>query len=98
MVMQYLLIAYDGTDIGAYERRMKVREDHLEKISHLKTRGEFKCGGAILDDDGKMIGSMIVYDFPDRPALDASLQNEPYLTEGVWQKVEIMPFRLATIK
>jgi uncharacterized protein len=95
--MQFLLIAYDGTDIEALGRRMRVREDHLEKISHLKQRGEFKCGGAILDDNGQMIGSMIVYDFPDRLALDASLQEEPYLTEGVWQKVDIMPFRLAKI-
>ena len=95
--MQYLLIAYDGTDTEAYVRRMRVREDHLKKIGMLKKRDEFICGGAILDNNGKMIGSMIVYDFPDRASLDASLQNEPYFTEGVWQKVEILPFRLATI-
>lgn len=93
--MQYLLVAFDGTDDEALDRRMKVREDHLHKISFLKKRGEFKCGGAILDDDGKMIGSMIVYDYPDRQTLDASLKNEPYFTEGVWTKVEIRPFRIA---
>jgi len=95
--MQFLLIAFDGTDDQALERRLKVREEHLGKISFLKQRGEFKCGGAILDDDGKMIGSMIVYDFPDRQSLDASLNNEPYFTEGVWQKIEIRPFRIAKI-
>ena len=95
--MQYLLVAYDGSDAEALNRRLKVREDHLKKISVLKQRGEFKCGGAILDDDGKMIGSMIVYDFPDRQSLDESLQNEPYFTEGIWEKVEIRPFRLAKI-
>jgi len=93
--MQFLLVALDGTDDEALDRRQKVREDHLKKISILKHRGEFKCGGAILDDDGKMIGSMIVYEFPDRQSLDASLQNEPYFTEGVWQKIEIRPFRIA---
>jgi len=31
--MQFLLVAYDGTDSGAMERRMKVREEHLEKIA-----------------------------------------------------------------
>jgi uncharacterized protein len=93
--MQFLLVAYDGTGPGALDRRMKVREEHLRNISVLKKRGEFKCGGAILDDEGKMAGSMIVYDFPDRQALDAALQNEVYVTGGVWEKVEIKPFRLA---
>jgi uncharacterized protein len=92
--MQFLLVAFDGTDAEALNRRLKVREDHLKKISTLKQKGEFISGGAILDDDGKMIGSMIVYDFPDRQALDATLQNEPYFTEGIWQKIEIRPFRM----
>jgi len=39
--MQFLLVAYDGTDQGALERRMKVRPEHLEKIAELKKRGEF---------------------------------------------------------
>jgi hypothetical protein len=96
--MQFLLIAYDGTDPGSTERRLKARGRHLEKISGLKSRGEFLFGGAILDEGGKMIGSMIVYDFPDRLSLDARLKEEPYFTEGVWKKVEIQPFRLAMIE
>jgi uncharacterized protein YciI len=93
--MHFLLVAYDGTDSGALERRMKVREDHFKRINTLKKAGEFLSGGAILDEDGKMIGSMIVYDFPDRQSLEESLKDEPYLTGGVWEKTEIMPFRLA---
>ena len=34
--MQFLLLAYDGTDSEALRRRMNVREDHLKKISGLK--------------------------------------------------------------
>jgi len=96
--MQFLLIAYDGTDAGATERRMSVREDHLQKIAPLKKSGEVLFGGAILDDNGKMIGSMVVYDFPDRESLDAKLQHEPYIINGVWRKIEIKPFRLAKIE
>jgi uncharacterized protein len=96
--MEFLLVAFDGTDSGALERRMKVREDHLNKIGLLKKSGNYKCGGAILDDAGKMIGSMIVYDFTDRQSLDESLQNEPYFTEGIWKKVEIRPFRIAQLE
>ena len=96
--MQFLLLAYDGTDPEALQRRLKVRDQHLRKISGLKKDGEFLFGGAILDNNGIMTGSMIVYDFPDRETLDERLKNEPYITDGVWKKVDIKPFRLVEIE
>jgi hypothetical protein len=93
--MQFILIAYDGTDPQALERRLKVREEHLKRIEQLKKAGEFLFGGAILDESGKMAGSTIVYEFPDRLSLDESLKDEPYITGGVWEKIEIKPFRMA---
>lgn len=96
--MQFILIGYDGTDPEALNRRMRVREDHLEKIEILKNKGECLVGGAILDENGKMIGSMLIYEFPDRKALEDRLKDEPYFTKGVWQSVEIKPFRLAILK
>ena len=96
--MQFLLIAFDGTDAEAINRRMMARPGHLERIAVLKKRGEFLLGGAILDDNGMMIGSMIVYEFPDRESLDERLREEPYITQGVWKKIEIRPYRLAKIE
>jgi len=96
--MQFLLLAYDGTDPEALQRRLMVRDEHLRKISDLKKAGEFLFGGAILDDSGKMIGSMIVYDFPERKSLEEKLKDEPYFTEKVWEKTEIQPFRLAKVE
>ena len=96
--MQFLLTAYDGPDAEAIRRRMEARPDHLEKIAILKRKGEFLFGGAILDDSGKMIGSMIVYDVPDRNTLDEKLRDEPYITRGVWKEIKIEPFRLANIE
>jgi uncharacterized protein YciI len=93
-----LLLAYDGTDPEALQRRLNVREEHLKRISLLKKSGEFLLGGAILDNNGKMIGSMIVYDFPDRQSLEERLKDEPYLTGKVWEKTEIKPFRLAKME
>jgi uncharacterized protein YciI len=95
--MQYLLIAFDGTDDGAAERRIKSRPEHLEKISVIKRAGNFLFGGAILDESGNMVGSMILYEAENRSALDAILEDEPYLRNGVWKRVEIKPFRLAQI-
>jgi uncharacterized protein len=95
--MQYLLVASDWTNVGVLKRRMKVRDEHLRQISVLNKNGRFVCGGAVLDENGKMTGSMIVYDFPDMEALKESLRNEVYMTEIVWEKVEIRPFRMALI-
>ncbi len=44
-------------------------------------------GGAILDDDGRMIGSATIVEFPDRAAVDAWLARDPYVTGKVWQKI-----------
>jgi uncharacterized protein len=96
--MQFLLTAYDGTDRDAEKRRMDSRPEHLEGINVLKQRGEFLFGGAILNDESRMIGSMIVYEFPDRKTLDERLKEEPYIYKGVWESFNIVPFRLADIK
>ena len=96
--MQYLLVAYDGTDPEAYERRMRCRPEHFEKIAPLKKRGSFICGGAIVDESGRMIGSMIVYDVKSREELDSILKDEPYIINKVWEKIDIKPFKMAKIE
>jgi uncharacterized protein len=96
--MQFLLIAHDDTDTDAYNRRAKVRPEHLRKIKILKDNGEFLFGGAILDNSGNMIGSMILYEMRNRETLDEHLKDEPYVYAGVWKKIEIVPFQLAQIE
>jgi uncharacterized protein YciI len=93
--MQFLLIAHDGTDRDAENRRMNARPKHLEGIEELKKSGEFLFGGAILNDEGKMIGSVILYEFPDRASMDERLKDEPYINQEVWKEIKIMRFRLA---
>lgn len=94
---QFVVIAYDGTDAGALDRRMAVRQAHLANVAPMVEAGTLKAGGAILDDAGKMIGSVTIADVPDRAALDRWLETDPYVTGGVWQKIEVMPFRLAVL-
>jgi uncharacterized protein YciI len=96
--MQFLLVAYDITDPDAYNRRMNCRPEHLEKMKAVKKNGKFICGGAILDDSEKMIGSMILYEVTDRKELDLLLEDEPYIYNKVWQKIDIRPFKMAKIE
>lgn len=95
--MQFLLLAYDGTDKDAKARRSKVRPVHFAGIKPMVARGELRAAGAILDDAGDMIGSLVLAEFAGRAELDAWLAREPYVSEGVWQKIEIKPFRLAIL-
>ncbi len=93
--MQFLVIARDGTDEGALARRQKTRPTHLESIAPLVDAGNVLVGGAILDEAGDMVGSVLLLDFPGREDLDAWLAQDPYVTDGVWQEIEAHPFRTA---
>ena len=92
---QFILIAYDAKDAGAYERRMTVREEHMKLISELRAKGNALCGAAILDDQEKMIGSVIVTSFPSRAEFEAWLKVEPYATKKVWDKITVLNGKLA---
>lgn len=93
--MQFLVVARDGADGGAAARRMAAREAHIEGAKAMAASGAMLCGGALLDDDGAMIGSACMVEFADRAALDAWLMNDPYVTGDVWRTVEVTPFRRA---
>lgn len=94
---QFLVLAYDGTDEAAAARRRAARPAHFEGIRPMVARGELRAAGAILDDVGKMIGSAVMAEFPSRAELDAWLARDPYVKQGVWQKIEIRPFRMAVL-
>jgi uncharacterized protein YciI len=93
--MEFVLSAYDCTDKDALERRLKYRDAHLALISKLKKEGKALYGGAILDQENKMIGSIIVYNFSSREELDNYLKEEPFITGNVWGKIEVQHFRTA---
>ncbi|MFD1141887.1 YciI family protein [Larkinella insperata] len=95
--MQYVLHAYDYTDKQALNRRMAVRGQHFDGARQLKVAGHFILGGALLDDAGKMIGSMMLLDFDSEEHLNNWLQAEVYITGKVWERIDIKPFRQAEI-
>ncbi len=93
--VQWLIIARDGTDEGALERRMAARAAHLANAAKLQASGHLLVGGALVDDDGRMIGSACIAQFATRAELDEWLRADPYVTGNVWQDIQIMPYRVA---
>jgi uncharacterized protein len=96
-MQQYLVHAWDGTDDQALERRMKARPAHFDNSRRIKASGNFVLGGAMLNDEGKMIGSTMVLQFETREELQQWVDTEPYITGNVWQKIDIRPFRVADV-
>jgi len=93
----YVVHAYDGTDPNAPARRMAVRPAHFDGARRLKAEGHFILGGALLDPDGRMIGSMMLLDFANETELQAWLAWEPYVQNKVWERIDIKPFRQAQL-
>jgi hypothetical protein len=52
----------------------------------------FVYGGPLIED-GRMIGSVLVLDLPDRAALDSYLAQDPYFVREIFEKVEIFDSR-----
>lgn len=88
--MQFIVMGYDGTDEHALDRRMKAREAHLNIASEMHQKGKWLYAAAILNDDGKMCGSMIVCEFDSLQALKEEwLDQEPYVVGDVWKNIDI---------
>ena len=94
---QYLITAYDYTDEDALQRRMNVRPHHLDGAKELKANGNYITGGAILNEDGKMIGSTMILQFETEEGLEVWKQNEIYITGKIWESFDVNPFRVADV-
>ena len=75
--MRYIVIARDGTDPEAKARRLAVRPAHLERVAPFVERGRVLIGGAILDDAGDMVGSVLLTDFSGREEVEAWVADDP---------------------
>jgi hypothetical protein len=88
--MQFVVIGHDGRDDKALDRRLAAREAHLATFRENHAKGVFLYAVALLDDEGKMNGSIIVCDFASEEALKTEwLDREPYVLGKVWESVEI---------
>ena len=91
--MQFIITAHDGE--GMLARRLEVRPQHLENMGKIK--GNVLCAGGLLDEEGKMKGSVMIMDFESKAMLDEYLSSEPYIIEHVWEKVEAEPMNVVIL-
>lgn len=84
-----IVVARDGSDPGAPQRRLDARPAHMERIRPHAAEGTLLIGGAILDaPEGTMTGSVAVTRHGDHDAARRFWDEDPYVTGGVWQQME----------
>lgn len=84
--MNFLVIGRDGKD--AAERRQAQRQAHLDGAAKMKAEGTLLYALAITEE-GKMIGSVMVFNFPSKEEFEMWKTNEPYVTGNVWESIEV---------
>lgn len=94
---QYVIIARDGNDPDALQRRMEARPNHLAGAAALKANNQYVMGGAFLNEAGQMEGSVMIVQFETEADFNHWYSNEPYIISGVWKTIEVKPFRVANV-
>ncbi|KAI0359258.1 hypothetical protein OH77DRAFT_1517799 [Trametes cingulata] len=103
---KFVVYAPDMTDEGAFQRRLSVRQAHLQRAKEEIDRGIIKLAGAMLTPESiespaaekKMVGSIFVCEAESLEAVRKLMESDVYYTSGVWDKdkMVILPLGLAT--
>ncbi len=88
--MLFVVFGMDKPEGGAVIRR-RVRKEHLEFV--VAHQDAFHYGGPLMAENGLTVGSLMIFDVADQPALDRLLQDEPYCREGLFDPLIIRPSR-----
>ena len=76
---------------GALEIRMGAREAHLDYVRRTDVT---RLGGPFLDAGGAMAGSLLIVEAEDLAAAKAFSAADPYVAAGLFESVDIRPFRV----
>ena len=95
--MLYTIIATDNP--GSLPARLAARPAHLERLRALQDQGRLILAGphpAIdCEDPGEagFSGSLIVAEFSDLETAQAWAADDPYALTGIYEEVQVKPFR-----
>ncbi len=89
--MLYAMIAKDKP--GSGDRRTTTRPVHLD---HLTGLGEkLILAGALMGPDGTPEGSLLVLESDSLEAATKSFMADPFIAAGIFETIEIKPWRIA---
>lgn len=95
--MLYAIISKDVDNSLAL--RKQSRADHLARLEQLKQQGRLilagPCPAIDNEDPGEagFLGSLVVAEFADLASAQAWADADPYIAAGVYESVEVRPFK-----
>jgi len=95
--MWYVIIGREAAD--ALARRQQARPAHLQRLHELRDAGRLLLAGPLpaidAEDPGPagFLGSLMVAEFDSLDDAREWAGQDPYLAAGVFDSVEVMPFR-----
>ena len=87
----FVLIGRDRA--GLLELRKSLRPAHQAHFFTPQPLCKAVAGGPLLGDDGEMSGSLLVFDATSRTAVEQFFADDPYTLGGLFETVEILPWR-----
>lgn len=95
--MYYVIFAQDTPN--SLEKRLAVREKHLERLKTLQAEGRLLTAGPNPTIDAEnpgeagFSGSTVIAEFANLEAAQAWAAQDPYIEAGVYANVIIKPFK-----
>lgn len=95
--MWYVIQGFDAPE--ALPRRAGARADHLARLHALRDDGRLllagPCPAIDAEDPGPagFTGSVVIAEFPSLADARAWADADPYCAAGVYQRVDVRPFR-----
>lgn len=95
--MWYVIEGYDAA--GVLDRRLQARGAHLARLEALRDEGRLllagPCPAIDAEDPGPagFSGSLVVAAFDSLQAAQQWARDDPYVSAGVYGRVEVRPFR-----
>ncbi|MBT58406.1 MAG: YciI family protein [Arenicellales bacterium] len=97
--MLYAIIGHDV--VNSLEHRQQARSQHLLRLEDLRDQGRLVLAGPFPSVDGidpgpaGFTGSLIIAEFETLEAATEWADGDPYVAAGVYDRVEVKPFKKA---
>lgn len=95
--MWYIVFSQDVEN--SLERRLRVREQHLARLTTLQNEGRLLVAGPMPAIDSEnpgeagFTGSTVIADFDSLASAQEWANNDPYIDAGVYANVIVKPFK-----
>ena len=94
--MWYIIRGYDRA--GTLSARRKARPAHLARLVQMRDSGRLLTAGPLPAIDSPepgpagFRGSLLILDFDSQSAAEGWAALDPYVSAGVFERVEVLPF------